>query len=260
MLLALVQGVTEWLPVSSSGHLVIVQEYLGLQVPVILDVVLHLGSLVVVLATFWSDVLKVLKAVVRLDFKSEYGKLGVYVVLGSVATVAIGLVFGDLFESFFYNLSAVGVAFILTGSFYSLLYVFGRSKGQSRPLDRLSALFVGVAQGIALVPGVSRSGSTISTGLLLRVEGKEAYRFSFLLFIPAVIGAMVFTVLDSRDLLAVGVVDVDVLGMLLGIVVTVIVGFLSLKLLLKVVLREKLQMFALYCWALGIVLVLTQAV
>ncbi len=256
----MVQGVTEWLPISSSGHLVVVQEYLGLQVPVILDVVLHLGSLLVVLAAFWGDLLKVLKAVARLDFRSEYGKLGVYVILGSIVTVAIGLILGGLFESFFYNLLAVGVAFILTGSFYSLLYFFRRGGGQSRPMDRLSALLVGVAQGIALVPGVSRSGSTISTGLLLKVGSKEAYRFSFLLFIPAVIGAMVFTLWDSRGVLTAGVLGVDVLSLFLGIVVTVVVGFLSLKVLLRVVLREKLHLFAFYCWALGIVLVLSQIV
>jgi undecaprenyl-diphosphatase len=98
LILAIIQGVTEWLPISSSGHLVIVQEYLGLSLPVLFDVVLHLGSLIVVLVVFWKDVLRVLKAVTRPDFKSQDGKLGVYIVVGSIATAAVGFVFRDICE------------------------------------------------------------------------------------------------------------------------------------------------------------------
>ncbi len=166
----MIQGITEWLPISSSGHLVIAQEYLGLKLPVIFDVVLHLGSLFVVLTVFWRDVVKILKALVHFDLRSEEGRLGLYIFLGAVATFIIGFVFKDLFESFFHSPLAVGVAFILTGSFYSFLYFFGRGEKRSKPLDSFRASLIGVAQGVALIPGVSRSGSTIATGLLLRVD------------------------------------------------------------------------------------------
>ena len=255
LILAIIQGVTEWLPISSSGHLVIVQEYLGLNLPVLFDVVLHFGSLLVVLFVFWRDVLRVLKAVARLDFRSQDGKLGICIILGSVATAAIGFAFRDVFESFFHNLYAVGVAFIATGCFYSLLYFARSSSSQSRPLNAVDAVAIGVAQGVALIPGVSRSGSTITTGLLLKVEKEVAFRFSFLLFIPAVIGATVLSAIDSGDLFA---TVIDPVSLLVGIVVTVLVGYFSLRLLLRIVMKGRLYLFAFYCWAVGSAVLLAQ--
>lgn len=246
---------TEWLPISSSGHLVIVQEYLGLGLPVLFDVVLHLGSLLVVLLAFWNDILKVLKAVAQLDFKSQDGKLGLYIVLGSVATAAIGVVFKDVFESFFHNLFAVGLALILTGSFYGLLHVVRRDKNPSEPLTAWRSIVIGIAQGVALIPGISRSGSTIATGLLLKVEKKAAFKFSFLLFVPAVVGA---TVLSATRVDSLFVAQIDPVSLLLGLATTVAVGYLSLRLLLRVVLKERLHLFAFYCWILGFVVLLTQ--
>jgi undecaprenyl-diphosphatase len=175
--------------------------------------------------------------------------------VGSVATAAIGLVFRDVFESFFHNLYAVGVAFIATGCFYSLLYAYRLNKRQDRPLNAAGAFAVGVAQGVALIPGVSRSGSTITTGLLLKVEKEVAFRFSFLLFIPAVIGATVLSVVDSDGLL---VGAVDPVSLLVGIVVTVLVGYVSLRLLLRVVMKGRLYLFAFYCWAVGSLVLLAQ--
>jgi undecaprenyl-diphosphatase len=255
LILAIVQGVTEWLPISSSGHLVIVQECLGLDLPVLFDVVLHLGSLLVVLVVFWKDVFRVLKAVARLDFKSQDGKLGSYIIVGSIATAAVGFVFRGVFESFFHSLYAVGVAFIVTGCFYSLLYAHRRNIQQRKPLSAVSAFVIGVAQGVALIPGVSRSGSTITTGLLLKVEKEEALRFSFLLFIPAVIGAAVLSVMDSDAPL---VAAADPFSLLVGVVLTVAVGYVSFKLLLRVVRKGKLYLFAFYCWAVGSAVLLAQ--
>lgn len=219
------------------------------------DVVLHLGSLLVVLTVFWRDVVKILKALVRVDLRSEEGRLGLYIFLGVAATFVIGFAFKDLFESFFHSPLAVGVAFILTGSFYSFLYFFGRGEKQSKPLDPFRATLIGVAQGVALIPGVSRSGSTIATGLVLRVDRRTAFRFSFLLFIPAVVGAMVATAMGAESLL---VPDVQWGDVLLGLAATVVVGYLSLRLLQRIVFGERLYLFAFYCWALGSILVLAQ--
>jgi len=255
LILAIIQGITEWLPISSSGHLVIIQEYLGLNFPVLFDVVLHLGSLLVVLFVFWKDLLRIVKAVARLDFKSQDGRLGLYIVLGSIATAAVGFIFRDVFESYFHNLYAVGVAFIATGCFYSLLYILRRSGNQGKPLSALDAVAIGVVQGVALIPGVSRSGSTITTGLLLKVEKEIALRFSFLLFIPAVIGAAVLSVIES-DGMFVGMVDP--VSLLVGLAVTVAVGFVSLRLLLRVVTKGRLYLFAFYCWAVGFAVLLAQ--
>jgi undecaprenyl-diphosphatase len=255
LILAVIQGVTEWLPISSSGHLAIAQKYLDLSLPLLFDVVLHLGSLLVVLAIFWKDVVKVLRAVARLDFKSQDGKLGLYVIFGSVATALIGFVFRNEFVSFFDNLFAVGLAFVATGCFHIVVYGSRRRTNQTVPLDPLRAVLVGVAQGVALIPGVSRSGSTIATGLLLKVEKREAFRFSFLLFIPAVIGATLVTALDASGVL---VAEIDLFGLLLGLVTTVVIGYFSVKLLLRVVLKERLHWFAVYCWVLGLAVLLFQ--
>jgi len=257
LILAVIQGVTEWLPISSSGHLVVAQQYLGLRLPILFDVILHVGSLMVVLIAFWSDVVKVLNALIRLDFRSEEGRLGLYVLLGTGATIVIGFAFRDWFESLFQNLLAVGVAFILTGSYYSLLYVLGRGEQTSMRLSPSSSVLIGVAQGVALVPGISRSGSTIVTGLLLKVDRKVAFRFSFLLFIPAAVSALVLTAIGTESLL---IGDVDYISLLLALAATVVVGYLSLRLLQRIVLADKLHMFAFYCWGLGLLLVLTQLV
>jgi undecaprenyl-diphosphatase len=175
--------------------------------------------------------------------------------LGSVATAAIGFVFRDIFEGFFHNLFAVGLAFIATGCFYSLLYAYQRKNYQDKPLNAVGAVAVGVAQGVALIPGVSRSGSTITTGLLLKVEKEVALRFSFLLFIPAVIGAAALSVVDSGGVL---VAVVDPVSLLVGLIVTVVVGYFSLRLLLRIVMKGRLYLFAFYCWAVGSVVLLVQ--
>jgi len=253
LILAIIQGVTEWLPISSSGHLVLVQQYFGLNIPVLFDVILHVGTLLVVLLTFWKEITKIIEAVVKLNFKTEEGKLALYIIVGSIPTAIIGFLFQDIFESFFSNLLAVGLAFLFTGS---LLYASKLRKNRNRPLNHLDALLIGTAQGIALIPGVSRSGATISTGLLRRVKREEALQYSFLLFIPAVIGATVGTsVKEWRNLAA---VDIDVFSIFLGLIVTMIVGYIFLKLLFRIVIKERFHLFAYYCWALGLLIILTQ--
>lgn len=247
LILAVVQGITEWLPISSSGHLVIVQEWLGLEeLPLLFPVTLHVGTLCVVLLTFRRDIAEIFKALVRLDFKTEEGKLALYIAVGSVPTAAIGFLFHDIFESFFYSLLAVGVALLITGSF---LYVSERRKNR-RELGYLDSLLIGIAQGVAIIPGISRSGATITTGLLRRVEKEKVFRYSFLLSIPAIIGAVVT---ESMNLT---VSNMDPATLLLGAVTSMIVGYASLKLLLKIILRERLHLFAYYCWIVGIILIL----
>jgi len=226
---------------------------MGLGLPVFFDVVLHVGSLLVVLIVFWGEILKIFRAVVRLDFKSEEGKLALYIVLGSIPTAAIGFIFRDLFESFFNNLLAVGTAFMVTGSF---LFVSERRKNQTKQLNYLDAVLIGVAQGVALIPGISRSGITITTGLLRKVDKQTAFTFSFLLFIPAVVGATITTAVETENLIF---ANVDYASMLLGLATTVVVGYASLRLLRKIVLRERFHLFAYYCWFIGFVVLLTQA-
>jgi len=259
LILAIVQGITEWLPISSSGHLALVQRLMQQcnpewqNVPVLFDVMLHVGTLFVVLVTFWRDITKILKAVAQLNFKTEEGELALYIIVGSIPTAIIGFLFQDIFESFFSNLSAVGLAFLFTGI---LLYASELRKDENRSLNYLDVLLIGTAQGIALIPGVSRSGATISTGLLRRVKREKAFQYSFLLFIPAVIGATVGTSVKEWHNLAAA--DVNVVSIFFALIVTMTVGYIFLKLLFRMVVKKRFHVFAYYCWVLGFIIILTQ--
>jgi len=248
LILAIIQGITEWLPISSSGHLVVVQEYFGLAPPVIFDVLLHVGTLLVVLIVFWKDIASILKAVAELDFKAEEGKLAVLIVVGSIPTALIGfvfLVFRQIFEPLFYSPLAVGIALLWTGS---ILYVSKYGKN-SKEMSYLDAFLIGIAQGIAIIPGVSRSGITIATGLLSKLRKETVFKFSFLLSIPAVIGA---TIAESENLF---LGEIDGFTMVPGVIVSMIVGYLALKLLQRLLLKERFHLSAFYCWFLGTVIV-----
>lgn len=254
LILAIIQSITEWLPISSSGHLAIVQMLLGLKnVPVFFDVILHVGTLIAVLMFLWRDIAKILKAVVRLDFKSKEGKLALLILIGSIPTAIIGYLFQELFKSFFSNLLAVGVAFMLTGC---ILYASKLSHDRNKSINYFDALLIGTAQGIALIPGISRSGITISTGLLRKVKKEKAFQYSFLLYIPAVIGATIETSITEWNKLATA--EIDAFSILFGLIITTIVGYVFLKLLFKVIAKEKFHVFAYYCWAIGLLIVLTR--
>jgi undecaprenyl-diphosphatase len=245
-ILAVVQGLTEWLPVSSSGHLVITQKVLGLNLPLIYSVMLHVGTVIVVLIVFRKDVTEIIKALVKRDFETDEGKLALFIVVGSVPTAVIGFMFHDIFESLFSNLLAVGAALLATGC---ILFISEKRIGNKK-MDTLDSLLIGLAQGVAIIPGISRSGVTVATGLLRRVDKATAFKYSFLLSVPAVLGA---TVMESREL-AVG--NVDMVPLLLGATISMIVGYASLKLLQKIVMNEKFHLFAYYCWTAGLAIIL----
>lgn len=250
VLLGLVQGLTEWLPVSSSGHLAIAAEFLDWHPPVVFYVLLHVGTLIVIVAYFRQSVATILRRFAAGDFRSDGGKLGLLVIVGSVPTAVIGYVFQSIFKSFFENLLVVGAALLATG----FVLLVSETRGDGRPLNYVDSILVGIAQGIAIIPGVSRSGATISTGLLRRVQKDVAFRFSFLLSIPAVIGA---TLAEAGDLrLLVGAESVVTLAT--GVAVSMIVGYLSLEALQRVIMKQKFHWFAVYCWTVGAFVLLSQ--
>ena len=248
LILAVVQGLTEWLPISSFGHLVIIEEWLGLELPLIFNVMLHVGTVFVVLAVFWRDIIEVARALASLNFETDEGKLALFVAVGSVPTALIGFFFHDIFVSFSHNFLSVGLALLITGF---VLFVSERRK-TNRELSYLDSLLIGTAQGIAVAPGISRSGVTIATGLVRGVKKEIAFKYSFLLSIPAVIGA---TAMESKDLVA---NNVDMLALFLGAIISTIVGYISLKLLQRVVMKEKFHLFAYYCWIVGMITVFFQ--
>jgi len=246
IVLGIVQGLTEWLPISSSGHLVLMQEFFQTEQPLVFDVMLHAGTLVVILVVFRQEIINILKAITKRDFASEDGKLAPFIIVGTIPTAALGYIFHDQIQSLFSNLFAVSIALLFTGA---LLYI-SEIKENNKPLSFTDSLFIALAQAVSLIPGVSRSGTTISTGLLRGVEKEKVFKYSFLLAVPAIFGATVF---EAKDAVIQGV---DMLPMLFGAFISMIVGYAALKALQKIVMQRKFRYFAYYCWAAGLIVII----
>jgi undecaprenyl-diphosphatase len=248
-ILGFIQGVTEWLPISSTGHLRIAEQFLGLTLPLLFDVTLHIGTLIIILLFFRKDIKLVLVALVKGDFKSENGKLIPLIIVGTVPTALIGVVFSSTIETHFSGFLPIAGAFITCGM---VLYVSKSGMGRNENITYLAALAIGTAQGVALVPGLSRSGLTIAVALLLGVRREKAFKFSFLLSVPAVIGALGLTLYEQHTTLT--LMGVGVTEILVGIAVSLVVSYFALKLLWKALAGKKFYLFAFYCWLLGAVL------
>lgn len=249
--LGIVQGLTEWLPISSSGHLVIVQQIFGMQVSLLFDVMLHAGTLLAVFVFFWKDIFKLLRAILRLDFKSGDGQIALFVLIGSIPIAFAGYFLYDFIAPLFNSLIAVGAALIITGS---VLYFtkFFQSVGR-KILDTQNAFFVGIAQAFSLIPGISRSGITISSAFFKKIDRQQAFTFSFLLAIPAIIGANVFELYRATVNLNLGAISFE---MIAGAVIAAVVGYLSLKFLWGILRKGRFYFFAYYCWIVGIVVLI----
>jgi len=248
ILLGLIQGLTEWLPVSSSGHLVIAQELLKIEVPLIFDVMLHFGTLLAVFAFFWKDIVKILKSLIKLDFKSESGKLIQFMIIGTIPIIFAGIIFYDAVKVLFQSIFVVSIALIINGILL-FLTKFSKSKKEMSYLD---SLIVGLAQAFALIPGISRSGSTISTGLLKGVKKEYVFKFSFLLSIPAVLAANIWELSNT----IISNTNVDFIPYFIGMIVAAIVGYISLKFLFEILKRGKFYLFSFYCLIVGFILLL----
>ena len=260
ILLGLIQGIAEFLPISSSGHLAIAQNLLGLKadVPEFFDVLLHLGTLLAVFAAYWQDI----KDMVR-EFFCGIGdvvhrstptpvpparRLILLIVIGTLPLLAV-LPIHKKIQSLSNNMVFIGMALVVTGF---LLYACDlRRKGRKneRTATWLDAVLVGVGQAVATVPGISRSGMTITAGCFTGFERRFAVRFSFLLSIPAVLGA---NILSLKDALEAGIDWTQVPVYLVGVIVAAVVGYLCIRLLRMIADRGRFGAFAYYCWAAGL--------
>ena len=241
ILWGLIQGLTEFLPISSSGHLVLVPAVLGRPGPdLATSAVLHLGTLVAVLVYFRREVSEVLRL-------TDYGKrLLQLVAIGTIPAAVIGFVFRDGFETLNENPTGVAVALILTGlALYSTRWI-PRHERTIDDSSRWDAVALGFGQALALIPGVSRSGSTIATGLLRRFDRAEAARYSFLLGIPAIAGA---GLLEFVDLAGAG--DGITSATWVGMAVAAVSGYAAIAVLLRLIGRVGLVPFGIYCAAFG---------
>ena len=250
ILLGLIQGLTEWLPVSSTGHLRLAETFMGLQLPVVFDGLLHVGTVFVTLVFFRKDISNVLVSLGRRDFRSESGRLIPLIIVGTLPTAIVGLFFGDTIDTFFKGFVPLAGAFAFCGI---MLYLSKTGKETDSNLSLTDALVIGTAQGIAIIPGVSRSGLTIATALLLGIKREKAFAFSFLLSVPAILGAVGLTFYNEHVALVAS--GIGLTEILVGVVVSMAVGYLALKLLGRVLQIKKFHLFGFYCWIAAIVLI-----
>lgn len=262
-LLGVVQGLTEFLPVSSSGHLVLTEKLLGVPAgDLSFEIVLHLATLAAVCLAYRRKLWKLVRAVLRARIQIHKGRLRIpdenlrlflYLALATVPAAAAGYLLKDAVEQAFDSPMAASIGLLATGA---ILFATRWTKDRNKPMDWRRSIAVGLAQAAAILPGVSRSGSTMAAAVYTGVRQEKAAEFSFLLSIPIILGAGIFELKDAAlsrqgDLgpLAVG-------GLAAGIC-----GFLAIKWLLAVVRRNRLEYFAYYCWlagALGVLLTITR--
>jgi undecaprenyl-diphosphatase len=252
--LAVIQGLTEFLPVSSSGHLVLAQTFFGIDPAsaFVYDIVLHLGTALAALLFYRRDVAAVLRGLLPPYRQAPEGllkarRLLLLLVAATVPTAVIGLTFKDFFEGLFASPAAVVAALAVTGTFLIASSLLPATTLAAESAPWWKAALVGVAQGIAIVPGISRSGSTIVAGLAVGLRREDAVRFSFLLALPAICGA---ALLELRHPPA-GSPGVPVALAVAGFIAAAVIGYLAILLVLRWTRAGKLWQFGLYCWAVA---------
>jgi len=255
--LGLLQGLAEFLPVSSSGHLLLARLFLGIQTDTpamkMLDILLHVGTLIPVVVIFWKDWMAMLAHPVK-------NKTLLLLITASLPTLAIYLLAKKLLPD--YNGFAIfdsgwllGVSFLLSAAFLLLCDLRGRS-AEKKEIGFGTAAVMGLFQGVGMIPGVSRSGSTITGGVLTGTAKNAAARFSFMMSAPAILGSLL---MEGKDALEEGYIhDIELVPTLVGILVACAAGFLAIRLMLKIISRVPMGWFALYLAVIGVVYLLLQ--
>ena len=261
IVLGVLQGITEFLPVSSSGHLVLMQHFLGIkESQVFFDVMLHFGTLGAVIIVYYQLIRSVVRTGFSALFQADFYRhprltisntpdlrLIWFLLLGSIPTGLIALFFKDSLEVIFGKPVVVAGMLIVTGLILQLSRLGQRRRQTDTPLQAWHTPLVGIVQGLAIIPGISRSGSTISISLLLGLSPQVAAQYSFLLSIPAILGAVVLKLKD------VGEITIAPTVIVAGALTSFVVGYIALRLLLTMLNRGKFSIFSYYCFVLGIV-------
>ena len=251
IILGLIQGFAEWLPISSTAHLKIAEHFLGFQATPLFNVFLHIGTLGVVIFYFRNDIKIVLTALVHRDFHSEYGRFIPLIIVATIPTGIIGFLYDEYLADNYQTLLIIGITFLIGAA---LLYSSKYGKEDKTQISYRKALVMGAAQGAASFPGLSRSGSTISSGLLQSVKREMVFKFSFLLSIPAIIGDLAVEAYLQRGSFAQGI-GFSSVDLLIGLVLSVVAGYLAIVLVKKLVLTKRFYYFAAYTFTLGVILI-----
>ena len=265
ILMGIVQGLSEFLPISSSAHLVFTSNFYkvfkGIEIvqesnqEVFLDIMLHLGTLIAVLIFFRKDIMEICKALYfglkNKDYSSKNFKTGMYIILGTFITVLIAFPLNEIAEFLVFKPAIVGGLLVFTGCLLLFSEWWGKRINDKKDINLKSSVLIAIAQGLAALPGFSRSGLTIATGLLSGHDRTIAARYSFLLSIPIILGASMVYPLIKLDFTE--VVTYKWTAIIIGTIVSGIVGYLCIKYFLKFVGRFSLGIFGYYCLVMGII-------
>ena len=261
IIIGIVQGLTEFLPVSSSAHLVFIQNLLGVESSLAFDTFLHLGSLIAVLWFFRYDIYKMLKSwwlslgdILQGRFREgfyddPYKRLAWYVIMATIPVGIVGLLFEDSVDALFSGALYVPAFFLfVTGTILYLSQRMPSGNINYNNITKKEALFMGLGQACAILPGLSRSGTTIAAGLTIGLDKEFAAKFSFILSIPAILGAFL---LQAKDIGS--AMDANFLPVILGFIASIIAGYMAIKWMLDLVQNRNLDIFSYYCWLMGLI-------
>lgn len=265
IILGLAQGLSEFLPISSSGHLALLQYFFGINADNVLPfaVLLHMGTLVSVFIVYWKDIVELvleLIAVIKDIFTGKglrinanpTRRLGFMIIVATIPTAIIGLLFNDLFEALYLSLISIGIGLLITGTILCIAERMGRNNKSVKEMKFRNALFVGIMQGVAICPGISRSGSTLFGGLISGMNKEFAVKFAFLISIPSILGSVI---MEAPDAFEAGM-DISLLGpVIAGVVVSALSGLFAIKAMIKLVSDKKLVGFSIYTWAIGLAVI-----
>ena len=261
IIIGIVQGLTEFLPVSSSAHLVFIQKLLGVQSSLAFDTFLHLGTLIAVMWFFRYDIYKMLKSwwlslgdILQGRFREgfyedPYKRLAWYVILATIPVGIVGVLFEDSVDALFSGALYVPAFFLfVTGTILYLSQRMTSGEINYNTITKKEALFMGLGQACAILPGLSRSGTTIAAGLTIGLDKEFAAKFSFILSIPAILGAFILQVKDIGSAM-----DANFLPVFLGFIASIIAGYMAIKWMLDLIQNKSLDIFAFYCWLMGLI-------
>lgn len=254
IILGLIQGLTEFLPVSSSGHLVLAQNLFGVnESGISFEIIVHLGSLLAVLIFFYKDIFVLIKSLSKIfsSNKTQEDKSNLmiisYLLFATIVTAILGLIFKDYFTSLYDMPLVVAGMLIFTGIILYLSDITPEGNIETKNIGFFRAIFIGLGQALAIIPGISRSGTTIAFSLFAKMKRSHAARFSFLLSIPAILGA---AVLDMGEMSSLNVHQTTVY--LSGAVAAFVSGFAVIAILIKLIQKKQLKFFSFYCWMIAI--------
>lgn len=254
LILGIIQGLTEFLPVSSSGHLEIAKALLGdtsvAEQSMITTVVLHGATALATIAVFRKDIAEIFLGLFQFKWNNET-KFSLKIIISMIPATLVGLLFEEQMEVLFENqIMLVGFMLLITGG---LLILADKAKTNDKGVTNTNAFLIGISQAIAILPGISRSGATISTSVLLGIDRTKAARFSFLMVVPLILAKM------GKDLLSgdVSIADANVFPLTIGFIAAFVTGLLACTWMIKLVQKSKLSYFAYYCFVVGIIAIVT---